>query len=112
MISKDLIGKKIQIARNDLNITQEELAEKVGLTPNYLSKVERGLNMLSADNFLQIVEILGLTLSDFGIYAPANKKNDAEKIMNLISAYDNKSLHILYPIIETILKSFKQIQKF
>ena len=46
MINKSNIGKVIQKLRKRKNITQEELAEKIELSTNYLSKVERGLSVL------------------------------------------------------------------
>lgn len=36
------IGKRMKEVREKLGITQEELAERTGLTPNYISTVERG----------------------------------------------------------------------
>lgn len=36
------IGKRMKEAREKLGITQEQLAERTGLTPNYISTVERG----------------------------------------------------------------------
>lgn len=49
MINKNLIGKKIQDRRIKKILTQEQLAKDVEISSNYLSKVERGLNMISAD---------------------------------------------------------------
>ena len=36
------IGKRLKQRREELGLTQEDLAEKLGLTPNYISTVERG----------------------------------------------------------------------
>ena len=38
------IGKRVKQARERLGITQEDLAEKTGLTTNYISTVERGMS--------------------------------------------------------------------
>ena len=37
------IGSNIRTARKRADLTQEELSEKVGVTPQYLSDLERGL---------------------------------------------------------------------
>ena len=42
MIDFKVIGKRIQKARNALGLTQETLSEKIGVSTNYLSKVEGG----------------------------------------------------------------------
>ena len=36
------IGQRIQYYRQKANLTQEKLAEKIGLTPNHLSRIEMG----------------------------------------------------------------------
>ena len=42
------IGRKIKLARTRNKITQEELAEKLSLSPRYISQLERGIAFGSA----------------------------------------------------------------
>ncbi len=42
MIDYRIIGNRIKKARNALCLTQEALSEKIGVSTNYLSKVEGG----------------------------------------------------------------------
>ena len=42
MIDYATIGKRIQTRRQERNITQEKLAEQVGISVVYLSKIENG----------------------------------------------------------------------
>ena len=42
MIDYTTIGKRIQTRRQERNITQEKLAEQVGISVVYLSKIENG----------------------------------------------------------------------
>ena len=67
MITKKEIGKIIQNLRKQNGLTQDELAEKVDISTNYLSKVERGINMLNAETFLKMSYLLSFSLEDFGI---------------------------------------------
>lgn len=67
MINRKTIGKIIQKIRRDNNLTQDELAEKIDISTNYLSKVERGLNVLNTESFLKMAEVLSFSLKDFGI---------------------------------------------
>lgn len=102
MINKDLIGKTIKKARISNNMTQEELAECVEISANYLSKIERGLNIPSADIFLKIAEKIGLTMEDFGIYS--NKENNSDCAINkIISSYDKKTRLLASDIIKAII---------
>ena len=67
MIDTETIGKIIKKLRVDKNLTQEALAEKMDISTNYLSKVERGLSRLNIEAFLKMAEVLSFSLSDFGI---------------------------------------------
>lgn len=86
MINKSAIGKIIQKLRKDKNLTQEELAEKIDLSTNYLSKVERGLSVLNVEAFLKMAKVLDFSLEDFGIKADnkinASKKELIERILS------------------------------
>lgn len=67
MIDIETIGKIIKKLRVDKNLTQEALAEKMDISTNYLSKVERGLSRLNIEAFFKMAEVLSFSLSDFGI---------------------------------------------
>ena len=42
MIDYAVIGKRIQLSRQNKGITQEKLAERAGISVVYLSKIENG----------------------------------------------------------------------
>jgi transcriptional regulator with XRE-family HTH domain len=111
MINKTEIGKKIQLKRNDMNITQEKLAEIVEISTNYLSKVERGLNSPSAENFLKIVQALNLSLEDFGIIPQANINIHKSELLKIIYDCDHQKIEALLPVVKCILESFKNIKQ-
>ena len=52
------IGKRIKLARNKLDLTQEQLAEKAGLSPRFISQLERGLAFGSANTIISICKTL------------------------------------------------------
>lgn len=111
MIDKTEIGKKIQLTRNDMNITQEKLAEMVGISTNYLSKVERGLNSPSAENFLKIVQALNLTLEDFGIRSDNSINIHKEELLQIVYNCDHQNIEALLPVVKSLLESFKNIKQ-
>lgn len=90
MINKSTIGKILQKLRRDKNITQEELAEKIDISTNYLSKVERGLCVLNTESFLKIAEVLSFSLDDFGINTCSKDDVKQELIDTILSASTEK----------------------
>ena len=52
------IGKKIKLARAKADYTQEELAEKLSLSPRYISQLERGIAFGSATTITNVCKAL------------------------------------------------------
>ena len=50
-MNQDKIGKFICESRKSVKLTQEQLAEKLGVSKNAVSKWERGLNLPDASFF-------------------------------------------------------------
>ena len=55
------IGKKIKLARLSLNYTQEQLAEKLGLSTRYVSQLERGIAFGSATTIIKLCKTLNIS---------------------------------------------------
>lgn len=58
------IGKRIKLARAKADYTQEQLAEKLSLSPRYISQLERGLAFGSATTIINVCKALNIN-SDF-----------------------------------------------
>ncbi len=54
------IGKKIKLARAKTRYTQEELAEKLHLSPRYISQLERGIAFGSATTIIHVCKALNI----------------------------------------------------
>lgn len=58
---KKNFGKKVRELRLSYGLTQEELAEKIGISPKSLSQIELGGNFVSADTLELICKTLNIT---------------------------------------------------
>lgn len=58
------IGKKIKLARSKTNYTQETLAEKLSLSPRYISQLECGIAFGSANTIVSLCKALNIS-TDF-----------------------------------------------
>ena len=63
MINKQL-GLNLKKYRLEKGLTQENLAEKVGIHPTYVGKLEGGKNNPSTKMLYKITRALGIKLSD------------------------------------------------
>ena len=63
-MNQESIGKFIQEQRKLKKLTQEELAEKLGITKNAVSKWERGLCLMDMSLLKPLSEILEVSVND------------------------------------------------
>jgi transcriptional regulator with XRE-family HTH domain len=59
------LGKKLKKLRAEHNLSQPELAEKIGIEQSYLSKLENDKSVPSNEIFNNILQAFGLTLDQF-----------------------------------------------
>ncbi|MEP1446728.1 MAG: helix-turn-helix transcriptional regulator [Paraglaciecola sp.] len=59
------LGKKLKTLRAEHNLSQPELAEKIGIEQSYLSKLENDKSVPSNDIFKQILQAFSITLEQF-----------------------------------------------
>ena len=104
-MKKTDMGDRIREARKNLNVTQEQLAESLGITPYYMGELERGNKTPSLDLFINLVEILNVS-ADYllrDIVSVGNVYGDssmARKLENLTP----KQRVALEALIETYIK--------
>ena len=55
------MGDRIKEIRKKQGLTQEQLAEKVDITLEYISQIERGLKIPSMQVFIKLVEVLDVS---------------------------------------------------
>lgn len=65
-----MIGKRIQSARKDAHMTQDDLADKCGCTSKYVSNIETGKKTPSLDLLTKISSALEVTVDSLLIDSP------------------------------------------
>ena len=63
-MEQERIGKFIQDVRKEKNLTQKELAEKLGITDRAISKWENSRGMPEVSLMKPLCDILGITVSE------------------------------------------------
>lgn len=105
----DTIGKNIRMFRLAKKLRQEDLAEKTGLSANYVGMVERGEKIPSLETFIKIVNALGVSsdmiLTDVVDTGYEVKNSMLNEKLSKLSADDRD---MIYEVIDTIVKHSKQ----
>jgi transcriptional regulator with XRE-family HTH domain len=61
---RERFGTAVKFRREELGLTQEDLADKAGIHRTYLSDVERGTRNLALLNIEKLAEALSMTMSE------------------------------------------------
>ena len=101
VINKKLFGKKIREARERLDLTQFELSEKIGVSPNFLGDIERGIKLPSLNKLILLSNTLKLSLDSMFADSLDNILSEPEQIY-----YTDRQLAIMKNVIKTINDNF------
>ena len=61
-IDRKEVGQRIRALRTDRGMRQVDLADRLGVTLNYVGRMESGIGMASIDLFVEIADLFDVTL--------------------------------------------------
>lgn len=98
-----IIGQSIRRIRKSLGITQEELALKIGISPSFLSHVERGTKKASIETIYKVANALDVPIEKLfsDLYIPSSKNKNlsfTKKIEMLVKDKDEEYKKILLKV--------------
>ena len=99
---KVFIAKKIKFARKNVKMTQEELAEKIGISAKQLSRIEMATYIPSLPTFLKIVNELNLDLKEFGINETREVSDIRKEALKFIYQASDSELEFYLKCLKTI----------
>ena len=98
---KTKLGKRIQEIRKKKGMSQEKLAELVGIEPNNISRIEKGKNYPTPENIAKIARALDKEV--YELYLFNHFKPYEEIRLELINALqDENTARLLYKFYSTI----------
>ena len=110
MLDLKTMGENIRLERINQSFTQEVLAEKAGMSDNYLSKIERVAGTASLQTIYNIARSLNVSID----YLIGHREYNAEyKFISgiiEINKLDEKNKEIFVDFINSNIKYFKQLQ--
>ena len=86
---KKMLGKRIQELRKENKISQERLAELIGIEANNLSRIENGRNYPTSENLAKIAKTLGVSIDK--LYFFEHHKDYSQIRAEIISALDDEN---------------------
>ena len=96
------IGKRIKIARIGLDLTQEQLADKVSLSPTHMSNVETGTTKVS------LTTIVDDLLCDNLLQARPQFERDMQTLLDSCEPYE---VRIAYEVAKAAIETVRANEK-
>ena len=108
-MKKQTMGEMISTLRKENNMTQLQLAGKMGVTDKAVSKWERDLSCPDIDSIPRLAEIFGISTDELMQVKQRSKdENDGENIIQLIL----KVIPLAMGVAVTALSVMKQIDLY
>lgn len=103
---KQIVGKRVQKYRKQISLTQEALAELIGIDTISLSKIETGRNYPTSENITKLANALGVEI--YELFVDDALKSNEQLLKEILSDIDkisnnNQKLLILKASINSIL---------
>lgn len=93
------IGEKIEQYRKRLNLSQEELSNKLFVSRQTISQWENNQTSPTIDNFLRLCDIFGITMNDFFEDNVSTNEKLSESKEEYIWRYSEDDLNAFYRVI-------------
>ena len=92
-----VIGEKIYQLRRSLNLTQQELAERMGISVTFLSEIENGHKSMSVDTLVKLSKSLHVSLDSivFGQNPESDMQKDVVSMMSALPLEYNESILLI-----------------
>lgn len=107
------IGKRIKIARIRTNITQESVADKIGVTPQHVSNIETGNSSVSLTTLVAIANLLNVSVDELLCDTVLKSKpvfiKEADDIFKDCNEYE---VRVLVDVLKATKSSMRNIKLF
>lgn len=115
-INKEEINKKFGDIFREYRLkkgyTQEEIAEKLGISSKYISRVENGIQGVSDETLIKYINILEIEPNKlYSCFLDNENIRRQIEILEKINNLPEKSLQFLDEFLDFILKWSEQIEK-
>lgn len=99
-LERKRIGRRIKEARKSVGLTQEEFGEKLDLSKNHISDIERGISLPTVKGLMAIYSNFGYTPDEILL---GSKSPEVDEITKKLMYLSPKGLRLLSSQIDNLL---------
>lgn len=110
-MNQNTLGQRIRKERQNLHLTQEQLAEKLNVSSTYIGFVERGERNLTLNKLSLLADILGVSIDyllsdDTGSSSSSNEK----QMLSLFASASTEDQELILDLTRTVLRRSEKKQ--
>ena len=103
------IGRRIKEIRKQKKIPQETLAEMIGISPNYMSALERGAYNIKLELLVQIIDCLDITADDlFRDVIKNGYMNRTSRLSDEIATLSAEEQQRIFEVLDALLRTARR----
>lgn len=103
-----MLNNNMKEFRIEKNLTQMQLAEKIGVTQGAIYFWEKGINEPTAGYLIKLAKVFGITVDELLSFEHDENKDKSDKLTKLSSSFcrlNDKQQELILSIIEELSKN-------
>ena len=100
----EILGSRIRTLRNAKRLTQEQVADQIGISRQKYARIESGVNSITFEILFKVANVLDVTVGDItkvleetlvDAYRAVEKRRSSKKIFDMLDLfYANKHMYV------------------
>ena len=99
----ELVGQAIARQRSRCKLSQEQVAEKLGIGSEAVSRIERGIVMPNIERLVELAGIFGCETADLLTAGSSRPEDQARRLNDLLSMLDTDDRALVMGVVERLV---------
>lgn len=101
------LGHTIAKYRQKMNLTQEQLSEKIGIGNEAVSRIERGIVLPSLMRLIEFAEVFDCSIADLLVKSGSREQDDLAYLIGLFNEIKETERYIVIKTMECLIHNLK-----
>ena len=102
------LGKNVRQARNNLKLTQEQLAEKIDVSTVFISQIETGVRKASLETIYKLSLSLKVPVDDLLKKEPASDITEYNELSSLLEYCTPKEIGLITELVRVVINNLQE----
>lgn len=99
----ELVGQAIARQRMRCKLSQEQVAEKLGIGSEAVSRIERGVVMPNIERLIELATVFGCETADLLTEGSTRQEDQARRLQGLLSVLDSDDRTLVLEFVESLV---------